>query len=160
MKPDSQISVLFVCLGNICRSPMAEAIFRHLVKEEGLQERVVCDSCGTGGWHAGEPPHQGTQDVLARNNISTKGLVARQITTKDLSMHPFIIAMDRSNAREIAKLSRLHGININEIKLLLEFCQLDTDEVPDPYYTGEFDRVYDLVHQGCTSLLDYIKRSL
>ncbi len=86
--------VLFVCLGNICRSPMAEAVFRDLVSREGLEDRIEIDSAGTGDWHIGHPPHQGTRKILNENNISTEGLVARKIKIEDLTEFDYIIAMD------------------------------------------------------------------
>src|SRR5690606_26802126 len=93
----SLIKVLFVCLGNICRSPMAEAIFRDMVKREGLDAYIEVDSAGTGDWHVGKPPHEGTRRLLDSKQISYAGLVARQLTKEDLSTFDYILAMDENN---------------------------------------------------------------
>ena len=99
------IHILFVCLGNICRSPMAEAIFREKVKKEGLADRIKVDSAGTGDWHIGKPPHQGTREILKAKRISDEGLFARQIKASDLNEFDYIIAMDTENVKNIKKLS-------------------------------------------------------
>ena len=101
------IHILFVCLGNICRSPMAEAIFREKVKKEGLADRIHVDSAGTGDWHIGKPPHQGTREILKANGISDEGLFARQIKTNDLNEYDYIIAMDTENVKNIKELRKL-----------------------------------------------------
>ncbi len=150
------IRVLFVCLGNICRSPMAEAVFRHLVAEAGLSNRFEIDSAGTGGWHVGEPPHPGTQRILARHNIPTAGMRARQVRASDIDQYDYILVMDREN---LADLSRFHPRARERAKLLLSFApELGVDEVPDPYYNGRFDDVYRMVEHACRNLLAYIRQ--
>lgn len=150
-----KIRVLFVCMGNICRSPMAEAIFRHLVEQAGLSDRFEIDSAGTGGWHVGEPPHSGTQRVLARHNISTAGMRARQVRSADIDQFDYILVMDREN---LADLGRFHPRARERAKLLLSFApELEVDEVPDPYYNGRFDEVYQLIETACRNLLAYIR---
>ncbi len=150
-----KVRVLFVCMGNICRSPMAEAIFRHLVNEAGLSERFEIDSAGTGSWHVGEPPHPGTQRVLARRNISTAGMYARQVRSADIDQFDYILVMDREN---LADLSRFHPKARERARLLLSFApNLGTDEVPDPYYNGRFEEVYHLIETACRNLLAYIR---
>ncbi|WP_322497148.1 low molecular weight protein-tyrosine-phosphatase [Chloroflexus sp.] len=150
-----KIRVLFVCMGNICRSPMAEAIFRHLVEQAGLSDRFEIDSASTGGWHVGEPPHPGTQRVLARHNISTAGMRARQVRSADIDQFDYILVMDREN---LADLGRFHPRARERAKLLLSFApELEVDEVPDPYYNGRFDEVYQLIEIACRNLLAYIR---
>lgn len=150
------IKVLFVCLGNICRSPMAEAVFRDLVKREGLEDKIFVDSAGTGGWHVGSSPHRGTREILDRYQISYEGLKARQIHKNDLSDFDYIIAMDGEN---LGNLRRMAGYNnTGEISRLMDFVpDADILDVPDPYYTGNFEEVYDMIVKGCKGLLQKIK---
>ncbi|EZP78494.1 protein tyrosine phosphatase [Parageobacillus genomosp. 1] len=149
------VKVLFVCLGNICRSPMAEAVFRHLVKERGLEDKITVDSAGTGNWHVGEPPHEGTQLILKQNNIDFSGIRARQVDREDLQTFDYIIAMDAEN---VGNLRRLAGYNkTGFIGRLLDFVpDSEMADVPDPYYTGNFAQVYELIQKGCEHLLDTI----
>ncbi len=151
------IRVLFVCLGNICRSPMAEAVFMHLVRENGLENEIEADSSGTGSWHIGKPAHVGTRDVLKRKSIAYDGR-ARQIARADLSDFDYVVAMDESNRRDIAF---MHGASPagREVKLLLDYLpQQNVREVPDPYFDGKFDDVYELIRASCANLLDAIRR--
>ncbi|RMG85982.1 MAG: low molecular weight phosphotyrosine protein phosphatase [Chloroflexi bacterium] len=154
------IGVLFVCLGNICRSPMAEGVFAHLVKEAGLDNVIYADSAGTGGWHVGESPHSGTQRVLREHGIAYHGR-ARQFTASDLNEFSYILAMDRSNLSGIRRLVRKD--TSAEIALFLSYAYnkglVDVEEVPDPYYDGRFDYVYELVHTGSQALLDHIRQA-
>ncbi|PYI55419.1 low molecular weight protein-tyrosine-phosphatase [Paenibacillus flagellatus] len=154
------IRVLFVCLGNICRSPMAEAVFRHKVKEAGLDGRIRVDSAGTGDWHVGRPPHEGTRRLLDRKRIDWQGMTARQVTKDDLAEFDYIVAMDGSNLSNLREMAAERGDG-SEAKLyrLLDFVpEKKLNDVPDPYYTGNFEEVYDLVDAGCGALLDKIRR--
>lgn len=152
------IRVLFVCLGNICRSPMAEAMFRDVVKREGLEDRILIDSAGTGNWHIGHPPHKGTLEILEKNKISCEGLKARQIQSRDLEEFDYIIAMDSDNKANIKVLKTANSKA--KIEVLLDYVQhIENKNVPDPYYTGNFQEVYDLVKQGCENLMEHIKKT-
>lgn len=151
------VSVLFVCLGNICRSPMAEGVMRHLVSEAGLQDAIRVDSAGTGGWHAGEPPHHGTRRVLKDRGIDTKGLKARQVLPGDLDSFDYIVAMDRENMAALERLRAKSGGR--RIHLLTDFVEgARVKDVPDPWYTGNFEEVHALVDAGCRALLARVRR--
>lgn len=149
------IRVLFVCLGNICRSPMAEGLFQHLVDEAGLSDKILIDSAGTGSWHVGERAHRGTRRELKKHGIDYKGR-ARQISRSDFDNFDYILAMDQSNLRNIRGMvpenTQAH------IGLFMDYApQAGTREVPDPYYSGGFDRVYALVEMAAEGLLATIR---
>jgi len=151
-------SVLFVCLGNICRSPLAEGVFRHLVDQAGLSERFEIDSAGTGAWHVGEAPDARAAMVARQHGIVLES-TARQITDDDFERFDYVIAMDRENLRTIERMAAASASDA-EIRLLREFdIGGDGDEVPDPYYGGAsgFENVYELVQRACTTLLDRLR---
>jgi protein-tyrosine phosphatase len=157
--PDEQrISVLFVCLGNICRSPLAEGVFRHLVEEEGLEGSFDIDSAGTGAWHAGEPPDGRAAAVAQRHGISLDSR-ARQVEAEDFQRFHHILAMDRSNLRDLRAMADLSGADV-DLRLLREYDTVEEgDEVPDPYYGGDggFDHVYGMVRRSCEALLEDLR---
>lgn len=152
---NKMISVLFVCLGNICRSPMAEAVFRDKLEKKGLSGEISVDSAGTGDYHVGKEPHKGTRELLDRNQISYEGMLARQVSYGDWSKFDYIIAMDDQNITDLSRINK--ETEDVYIAKLMDFVDDPGDEnVPDPYYTGNFDYTYELVSEGCSKLLDFI----
>ena len=149
------IEILFICLGNICRSPMAEAVIHQLVHDAGLADRIRVDSVGLGAWHAGQPPHPGTQAILRRHHIPYAGR-ARQITPDDVRQADYLIVMDAENLAAVQRL--LPAIGTRHLHRLLDFAPAGFPrDVPDPYFDGNFDAVYDLVDAGCRGLLAHLR---
>ena len=141
--------VLFVCMGNICRSPTAEAVMKHLVDKAGLTSEFEIDSAGTGNWHAGQSPDRRAIDAAAARSITVSGS-AREIALRDFDHFDLIVAMDRENLREL----RRRAPRGTERKLRM----LTDVDVPDPYYgdAAVFDEVLDIVEVGCKRLLDQL----
>lgn len=152
------INVLFVCSGNICRSPMAEAVFRDIVETAGLADKFHIDSAGTGSWHVGEAAHSGTLSVLKKHGIVHKGR-ARQVKRSDFDAFDYILAMDSSN---LYSLQRTTAESDAEVAMFLSYANdagtVNVEDVPDPYYNNRFDEVYDLVTKGSDALLAHIRK--
>lgn len=155
-------SVLFVCLGNICRSPLAEGVFKHLLEEEGLTDRFHVESAGTGGWHVGEAP-DGRAAVVAQNHGITLDSRAQQLTPDVLRRFDVLVAMDRENLRNVERMAR-EAESEAAVHLLREFDprRAEGDEVPDPYYGGPggFENVYQMVRRSCEGLLEHLRTSV
>ena len=149
--------LLFVCLGNICRSPSAENIMNHLINEAGLADKIVCDSAGTSGYHVGASPDRRMNAAAVKRGIELQGK-SRKLTPSDLQQFDLILAMDRENYQDILYLDR-EGKYEAKVYLMCDFARHKTDkEVPDPYYGGQdgFDYVIDLLLDACAGLLDYV----
>lgn len=147
------VQVLFVCLGNICRSPMAEAIFAHHAVAAGLGAELAQDSAGTSSWHVGEEPHAGTRKALKQRGIACSHL-GRAVTPDDLTTQDYLVAMDAANKSELLRM----GADAGRVSLLMDYVPgMAGEDVPDPYYTGDFEHVYTLVDAGCRGLLAHIR---
>jgi len=155
----NDVSVLFVCLGNICRSPLAEGVFRHIVEQQGLSDRVTTDSAGTGGWHTGEAPDKRSIAVAAQHGIDLTKLKARQINKRDFATFDLILGMDASNVTNIRRIAP--NESRERVHLFSALTLSQSFDVPDPYYgdASDFERVYHMISEGCVSLAEMLKSS-
>jgi low molecular weight protein-tyrosine phosphatase len=152
-------SVLFVCLGNICRSPLAEGVFRRLVVERGLESSFRVESAGTGAWHVGEPPDDRSAEVARRHGVSLDGHQARRVRSPDFTEFDHLVAMDRENLRTLERLQDEVG-GAASLSLLRDHDPEPGDgEVPDPYYGGAdgFDDVFRMIRRSAEALLDHLE---
>lgn len=160
--PKAEFGVLMVCMGNICRSPTAEAALRLRLRQVGLDQRVQVDSAGTHGYHVGSPPDERAQAHGRARGLDLSGLRARRVSREDFTRFDLILAMDRENLAELQRLAP-DGYE-NRLKLLMDFArtQREVREVPDPYYGTEagFERVLDLVGDACDGLTGVLMRML
>ena len=150
--------VLFVCLGNICRSPTAHGVFEAKVREQGLQDQIEVDSCGTGDWHIGHPPDRRAAAEAARRGFPLDHLRARQVRSQDFEQFDYILAMDQQNLADLRAMCPPYFTG--HLGLFLPFAPDNpTDEVPDPYYGGDegFTRVFDMVEAASDGLLREIQ---
>ncbi|MES9831700.1 MAG: low molecular weight protein-tyrosine-phosphatase [Candidatus Thiodiazotropha sp. LLP2] len=159
MTDEKKIQVLFICMGNICRSPTAQGVFRDLVEKEGLSEFIITDSAGTIDYHTGGKADRRARETANKRGVDLSDLRARQVTVGDFEQFDYLLAMDHSNYEDLSALcppgaeERLH--------LFMDFApHLTEQEVPDPYYGGAagFDRVFDLVEEASRGLLDHIRQ--
>lgn len=153
----SPYRIVFVCLGNICRSPMADVVMHRLVDDAGLADRVEIASAGTGDWHIGEAADPRTLEILTRHGYDGSTHRARQFTTADFDDYDLIVAMDDSNVAGLREIAPPGGMD--KVRLLLSYDETaPVREVPDPWYGGEdgFATALALVQQGCRALLDEI----
>ena len=150
-------SVLFVCMGNICRSPTAEGVFRHFVANAGLEAAIEIDSAGTHAYHVNEPPDRRARAAAERRGYSLDQIRARRVELADFERFDYVIAMDRDNLALLTGQSEV--VHHDKIRLFLEFAAAAEDEVPDPYYGGAagFERVLDLVEDASRGLLETLQ---
>jgi low molecular weight protein-tyrosine phosphatase len=158
------VRLLFVCLGNICRSPTAEGVMRALVNEEGMSDSVVLDSAGTGEWHVGSAPDTRARMAARKRGLELRG-TARTVRRSDFDDFDLLLAMDRSNLADLRALAR-DAADLAKVRLLREFdpesVRTGDLEVPDPYYgaPGGFDEVLDIVQAACAGLLEHVREML
>lgn len=147
------INICFVCLGNICRSPMAEALMRNEVKNRGWQDQVSVDSHATSNWNEGQAPHHGTQNILDKVGVSTEGQFASVLTKENSQQYDYLIGMNDSNINDMRDIVGPE----TELHQLLDFTD-QAGEIPDPYFTGNFDETYTLVSKGISGFCDYLEK--
>ncbi len=153
-----QVKVLFVCMGNICRSPTAHGIFQQLVNQAGLTEQIIVESAGTISYHVGESPDPRALDMSKSRGVDISNLIARQVTKNDYLEQTFLLAMDYSNLQNL--LAECPDVYRKKVELLLNFHPDEQiKEVPDPYYGGDkgFENVYNMIELACKNLLENIK---
>ncbi|MEP3277913.1 MAG: low molecular weight protein-tyrosine-phosphatase [Stappiaceae bacterium] len=148
--------MLFVCLGNICRSPLAEGVFRDLATQRGIQGQLDIDSAGTGAWHVGNPPDPRSIEIAQEHGIDLTDQQARRISVSDFSRFDLILAMDHDNLRHLSSLKPLDSRAT--LSLFLDQAGLGPIDVPDPYYGGAdgFQRVYGMIEEAGTRILDQL----
>lgn len=153
--------LLFVCMGNICRSPAAEGVMQKMLHDAGLSAQVQVDSAGTGGWHAGEKADHRMRSAAARRGYDLTS-IARQVRAEDLRNFDLVLAMDHTNLQDLRPFDD-GSSHLQRVRLFCEFCENHEEtEVPDPYYGGAsgFDHVLDLLEDGCRNLLSHVRQQL
>jgi protein-tyrosine phosphatase len=155
------VKVLFVCLGNICRSPLAEGIFDEMVKEQGLEDRISCDSCGMAAYHISSQPDSRTVANAKENGLELNHQ-ARQFDGSDLDKFDQILVMDRANYEEVRQFFISEG-HASKVRLMRAYdLEEPNKDVPDPYYGGDqgFQEVYDILYRSCGELLSKVRGQL
>jgi protein-tyrosine phosphatase len=154
MNDERSTKILFVCMGNICRSPTAEGVFRHFVNEAGLAEKIDVDSAGTHAYHVGEPPDRRATAAAERRGVSLADIKARRVADSDFERFDYIIAMDEDNQARL--IDQAPDEYRDKVQLFLSYASASETEVPDPYYGGSagFERVLDLVEEASRGLLE------
>ena len=148
------IKILFICLGNICRSPMAEFLLKDMVKKRGIADDFYIASAATSTYEIGNPVHRGTRAKLAQYGISAAGKTAVQLTKEDYAKYDYLIGMDTANIRDIMRI--IGSDPQHKVYKLLQFAGSERN-IADPWYTGNFDVTYDDIYESCTALLDYLQ---
>lgn len=147
------VKVLFVCLGNICRSPTAEGVFRRLLAEEGMESAIHVDSAGTAAYHVGSPPDERAREAALRRGVDLSDIRGRRVEPSDIKTFDYVLAMDRENHSNLLAIAGEHG---HKIRLFMEYSsRFDDSEVPDPYYGGPngFEQVLDMIEDAAEGLL-------
>ena len=147
--------ILFVCLGNICRSPMAEAVMKEKIRKAGLEKSLVVASAATSSWEAGNPPHSGTQKILKHKGISYEGIRSTTIKPTDFHTYDYIIGMDQSNLEDLERMAPQDWQGTLHL-FMAPVVGKETEEVPDPYYTGDFQQTFEMVDQGAEAWLQQL----
>lgn len=152
------MKVLFVCLGNICRSPSAEGVFRRALEQAGMADEIELDSCGVGDWHVGKAPDSRSQQAALRRGVDISGLRARQLRAQDFTEFDYVLAMDQDNLRAMRELKPANSKA--QLGLFLDFAGTPGAEVPDPYYGGEegFENVLNMIEAASEGLIQHLKR--
>lgn len=160
MTKESELHVLMVCLGNICRSPTAHGVMEKKLEAAGLSEKVKIDSAGTADYHVGEAPDLRSQEYAAKRGYDLSALSARQVAESDFDRFDYILAMDSMNMANLCRMCPPE--QVHKLHMLLDFANADTDEVPDPYHGGDdgFDDVLDLVEAACDGFLLRLRADL
>ena len=147
------IKVLFVCLGNICRSPMAEFLFKDMVKKKNLENKFLIESAGTSSEEEGNPVHYGTKNKLSELGISTEGKYARKLKKSDYDKYDYILTMETRNVRDAIRI--FEEDKKNKVRRLLDYSNNPRD-IADPWYTGNFDVTYDDIMEGLEAFISYL----
>ncbi len=161
MEDSRKIRILFVCLGNFCRSPMAEGMFRQRIKEAGLEDRIEIDSAGTHDYNVGKPPDARAQMAALRRGVDISRLRGRQVNTEDIRAFDYILAMDRENYKDLRAICPPE--HVRKLKMFLDYAPGRRErEVPDPLFGGDagFERVLDMIEEAAAGLLEDIRDRL